>query len=180
MNPEENTNLYRPDSDAETSGPTPKVGAKGSTITWTASEYIEHQRGPSWYGLLVLCTVALAAVTYLLTKDYFATGTIVVVGIIVAVFVGHKPQQVTYELNISGIKVGSKFYDYGSFKSFSITRDGLLNSLNLYPLKRFMPPIAAYFDAKDEERITNLVGDRLPLEEGRLDRIEQLSRRLKL
>jgi hypothetical protein len=117
--------------------------------------------------------------TYFLTKEYFATGTIVVVGIIVAIYARQKPRQVTYELSESGIRIGEKSYNYHLFKSFALIKDGLLNSVQLSPLKRFMPPISAYYDAADEEKITDILGEHLPYEDAKPDRIESLSRRLK-
>lgn len=179
MDTDESANLYHPEESGQPAQLASNSG-KNKIISWTASEYIEHQRGASWYLALVGVTAAIAAGTYFATKEYFATGTIVVVGIIVATFVGHKPRQITYELSNSGLKAGNKTYNYSAFKSFAIISDGALSSLNLYPLKRFVPPISAYFEAKDQNRILGIIGERLPLEERGADRLENLSRRLKL
>jgi len=151
----------------------------GPSVTWTASEYIHHDRGAGWYLVLLIGTVGLAAVVYFLTKDYFATGTIIVLGIIVAIFAGRKPNQLTYELTSSSIKVGQKTYTYNLFKSFAIIREGTLNSISLIPIKRFMPPVTAYFADADEERITKELGSHLPYEERKADSIDKLSRRLR-
>ncbi|HSX17865.1 MAG TPA: hypothetical protein VLE51_00725 [Candidatus Saccharimonadales bacterium] len=152
---------------------------KDTSFSWTASEYIDHDRGASWYLLLIIGTALLAAGTYLLTKEYFATGTIVAVGIIVGIYSRQKPRQVTYELSESSLRIGEKSYSYNLFKSFALVKDGMLNSIQLSPLKRFMPPISAYYDAADEEKITDILGEHLPYEDAKPDRIESLSRRLK-
>jgi len=151
----------------------------GGTITWTASEYIHHDRGAGWYGALFLGTIALAGGVYLLTKDYFATGAIVVVGAIVGAFAGRKPSQVTYELSSSGLRVGQKMYAYGLFKSFSIIRSGQASSISLLPLKRLMPPVDAYFGPADEEKITDVLGQHLPFEERKQAGIDRLSYKLR-
>lgn len=179
MSSEDDKNLYRP-GDSEEQAQSVSKNNKTKTVSWTASEFIEHQRGASWYLGLVAATAAITAATYFITKEYFATGTILVVGIIVAVFVRHKPRQITYEVDERGLKAGDRTFNYGEFKSFSVFSDGALNSLNLYPLKRFMPPISAYFEAKDQDRIVSIVGEHLPLEERSPDKLENLSRRLKL
>jgi hypothetical protein len=179
MNPEENTNFYNPDDDDD-AGPAAAGADKDTTVTWTASEYIEHQRGVSWYTLLALATLGLAAAVYFLTKDYFATGTIVALGVIVGAFVGRKPRQVQFELSESGLRIGEKSYSYNLFKSFAVVREGNLISLNLTPIKRFMPPVSAYFDPKDEQKITNIIGEHLPYEERKPGAIDRLSLRLKL
>jgi hypothetical protein len=124
-------------------------------------------------------TVAIAVVVYLVTKDYFATGVIATLGIIVSVFSMHKPQQITYELSNSGLKAGEKAYPLRLFKSFAIIREAELVSVNLIPTKRFMPPLSIYFDPADEQKIVNLLGSHMPLEPGGLDTIERLARRLR-
>jgi hypothetical protein len=157
----------------------PTGPAGGGSITWAATEYTHHDRGASWYALLFLGTVGLAAAVYFLTKDYFATGSIVVLGIIVGAFAVRKPGQITYELSDSGLRVGQKLYSFNQFKSFSITHDGVANSVSLLPLKKFMPPVDAYFGPGDEEKITDLLGKHLPYEQRKAPGIDRLSRKLK-
>src|SRR5438067_766422 len=109
---EEQANFdYKPDA--------PKSAAKKASarkVIWTASEYIDHQRGASWYLLLVMGTAVLAALVYLLTKDYFATGIIIVVGLILGSVAHWKPRQVNYELSSSGFQADEKFYPFSLFK----------------------------------------------------------------
>ena len=171
---------YKQDKSQETTngadGSPPKHGS--DSYSWTASEYIDHQQGAGWYASLGLITVALAAGAYF-WLDYFTTGTIVVVGAIVGIFAARRPNQLTYELSDREVKIGDKVYPYRSFKSFSIAKDGAMTSLNLSPIKRFIPPISIFFDPADEAKITAILGDRLPLEQHKADRIESLSRRLR-
>jgi len=162
-----------------TTSSTPPPTSGSTSVPWSASEYIHHDRGAAWYALLLLGTAGLAAAVYLLTKDYFATGAIAVVGIIVGVFAARKPSQVTYEISDSGLKVGQKLYPFNQFKSFSITHDAGVSSVSLLPLKKFMPPVDAYFGPADEEKITDLVGRHLPYEERKTAGIDRLSRKLK-
>ena len=152
---------------------------KDTVITWTASEYIDHTRGAGWYLALVAGTVVLSAAVYLLTKDYFASGVIVFMAVILGIFSTHKPKQVTYELSSSGLKAGEKNYPYSLFKSFTIIRENALCSLNLIPIKRLMPTLSIYFDPAQEQKIIGVVGNHLAYEEGGLDTIEKLSRRLR-
>lgn len=148
-------------------------------ISWTASEYIDHDNGLSWYGLLLLFTTVLAAGIYLLTHDYLAAGTIFVLGLIVGIAAARKPQQITYQLTSSGIKIGEKFYNFRSYRSFYIVKEGSLHSISLMPLKRFSPALSVYFDPADEQRIVDKLSHRLPFEEHQVDTIEKISRRLR-
>lgn len=179
---------YKPDNG--TAAPNlPVVGANqpaagedrpASSVNWQALEFIEHHHTASWYSGLFLITAALAAAVYLTAKDYFAIGTIIVVGVITGVFAGHKPARAQYEISDSGLRINNRNYPYNSFKSFSILREGPLTSVNLYPLKRFMPPISAYFEPADEPKIVGAIGNYLPYETRKLDNIERLARRLHL
>jgi uncharacterized protein (DUF486 family) len=150
-----------------------------NAITWTASEYIDHYRGVLWYLMLVIGTAALAGLIYLITRDYFAAGTTVMVGIIIASVARWKPRQVEYRLSPRGFRVGDKHYSFAQFKSFSVIQEGQLRSLALFPIKRFAPPITAFIDEAEEEGIVDLIGEHLPMEEATPDRIDRLSRRLR-
>jgi hypothetical protein len=148
-------------------------------FSWTSVEYIEHERGAGWYVLLLLVTAGIAAATYFISKDYFAVGVIVAAGIIVTVYAGRKPNQITYEITNKGLNIGQKTYPYSTFRSFSVFHEGQLSSVNFLPIKRLMPPIAAYFEPQNEQKIMNVIGDHLPYEEHTLDPIDRLTRRLR-
>ena len=178
---------YKPDGgdshqpappDGDDPQPTKKTSAQ--SISWEAPEFIDHPHSFGWYSVLALCTAILAGLVFLIARDYVATGTIVIVGIIVGVFANQKPGIAKYEITDSGLSINGKLYRYGDYKSFAILQEGNLSSVNLFPLKRFMPPLSAYFDSKDEEKITNTLGDFLPFENRKLDAIDRLSRRLRL
>ena len=163
---------YKSDSDAESSN-------SRESISWTASEFIEHNRGKTWYLLLVVSTFGLAVLVYFLTKDMFGALIIVVLGMIVASIAHRKPRQIGYGLSSRGIVIGDKNYSYKEFKSFAIVRDGALTSLVLVPLKKFAAPISVFFDPDDEKKIISILGDHLPLEQRSADHIDSLSRKLR-
>lgn len=174
MNQKE-TNFYHPDED----GAAPSASSS-SGFTWEAPEFIEHHHPGSWYAALVAVTVLLAAFTLLVTHDLFATAIILVLGIIIWIFAGHKPGTAQYELNSRGLSINGKLYPYSGYKSFTILHEGELSSINLRPLKRFMPPISAYYTPGDEEKIVDTIGTALPYEDRPMDSIDRLARRLRL
>ncbi|HVX58723.1 MAG TPA: hypothetical protein VG964_03230 [Candidatus Saccharimonadales bacterium] len=151
----------------------------GQPVSWTASEYIDHEQGLGWFTLLTLATAALAVVVYFLTKDYFATGVIVVVGLIVGVFARRKPRELKYELSADGLRIENRLYPLRIFKSYTIIQEGPIGNLEFMPLKRFMPPVSAYFELSDQKRIVAVLQNYLPYEERGLDNVERLSRRLR-
>lgn len=159
-----------------------KTNRKQSTpapISWTASEYIEHTRGPIWYVALGAITLVFAAVVYRYNHDRFATALVAVVGMIVALYSLKKPQQLTYQLSDDGLVIGEKPYSYRLFKSFAIIHEGALSSITFLPIKKFMPPLNIFFEATDEEHIVKILGNHLPYEERGLDKIDSLTRKLR-
>lgn len=186
MNPE-GEDFYKPEGTAtvaevpkpQAASPPPAKPPTDNAFSWTASEFIDHNKGSSWYLMLFAITAGLATGAYFLTKEYFTVGIIVVLGIIVALYARQKPKQVTYELSNSGLRIGEKLYPYNLFKSFSLVNDGALNSIQFTPLKKLMPPISAFYQAADEEKITDILSQHLPFEESKPDSISRLSRRLR-
>jgi len=155
--------------------------AKSKNFSWEASEFIEHPHGTGWYMMLVISTLLLSAIVYFVSsRDIAAAIIIVFLGIAVGLFAKRKPAVAKYEITSSGLKVNEKLYRYGDYKSFAMIDEGALSSVNLIPLKRFLPPVSAYFEDKDEKEITDALGDHLPYEPRKLDMVERLSRRLRL
>jgi hypothetical protein len=179
---------YKPDkvsasepnsSASDSSVPLPK-STSPKAVAWQGTEYIDAPHGTGWYMALILVTIALAALVYLTSKDKIAAGIIVIVGFIVSVFAAQKPKLANYEVNDSGLSINGKIYSYNGYKSFVVVKEGDLSSINLFPLKRFMPPISAYFDPKDEAKIVQAIGNYLPYEDRKLDTVDRLARRLRL
>jgi hypothetical protein len=182
MAAEENTNWdYKPsgDSGAEQVGQGGSSAQPAENISWTAKEFIEHDRNAGWYTMLILGSVVLAALIYLITKDFFAVGATVVAGIIGAIYAGHKPNDLNYELSDRSIKVGERTYNYSIFKAFSIAHEGAHTSIVLEPIKRFMPPMTLYFPPEKEDQLTEVIGNHLPLQEYQPTTVERLSHRLR-
>jgi hypothetical protein len=179
---------YKPDSanngyttaSGDNNVSSPSKPSSSQSVSWEASEFIEHHHGMAWFLALFLCTVAMAALVFLIARDYIASGTIVIVGIIVGVFAAQKPGPAKYEITDAGLAINGKIYNYGNYKSFAVIKEGSLSSLNLFPLKRLMPPLSAYFNPADEPKIMNAVGRYLPYEDRQLDAVERLARRLRL
>lgn len=180
---EENSGEDKPgwsfNSETEGSADNTQYAAEASVLSWTASEYIAHQHGAGWYLALTAGTAVITALLYVSTKSIFSASVMPVLGIIVGVFASRQPRQVSYELDRKGITIAGRFYPYNSFKSFSIIDEGGIPSVFLSPLKRFMPPISAYFDPKQGDNILKTLGDYLPFEQRQPDFTERLTHRLR-
>jgi len=180
---------YKPDTGAPTSGltpneaPEPKAQAAASPAqlskTWQAPEFADHVRNNGWYAAFFMGTVVIAAVVYLTTKEIFAVATTIILAILAGILLGREPRLINCEATDQGLKVDGKLYEYRNFKSFAIIQEGQMTSISLLPLKRFMPPVSAYFDIKDQDAIVSVIGEHLPYEARQADAIDRLSHRLR-
>jgi len=151
----------------------------GESITWTASEYIAHQKSASWYGLLALVVAILAAVIFFLTHDKITTGVVILCGIALGGYGARQPRQKQYRLDASGLTIGEKHYDFGNFRYFSIVDEGAFSSIVFMPLKRFATLTTIYYAPEDEGRIIELLSLVLPHEEAKRDPVDSFMSRIR-
>lgn len=157
----------------------PPTSARPADVTWSASEYVQHHHGATWYLALGVAAVGVGVILYVLTRSVFSAAIIPVLAIIVGVFASRPPRTIQYGLSDSGLSIGSRLYSYGNFKSFSVIDEGAVQSILLMPIKRFMPPVSAYFSVEDGDKIVNKLGDYLPFETAELDGTQRLARKLR-
>jgi len=156
----------------------PKSGDKDS-ISWTASEFVAHEKSAGWYGTLMLAAAIIAALIYLATKDIITATVVIIAALAFAVIAGRKPRQLQYQLDNTGVTVGHKQLAYHTFKSFSVVPEGAFSSIVFRPLKRFSSLTTIYYAPQDEEKIVNLLSDHLPMEERKPDAVDSMMRRIR-
>lgn len=181
--------LYHPASDPAVGGQPPdgfaplpvdpQMQDNGREVVWTASEFIAHEKSPSWFAGLVGVSLVVCALVYLITRDIFNTVIVVIAAIIFGVAANRPPRQMQYAVSDHGIEIGRRFYAYTDFRSFSIVDEGALRSIVFMPLKRFMPVLTIYYDPADEDRIGDVLVAHLPMHEHQHDLTERLMRRIR-
>lgn len=176
--PEDQNSGQTPEQSDEDKSPVPVTDNTAAT-TWTASEYIEHNKGFGWYALLFLAAVVLAAAAYLISRDIVSTAAIGVIAVIFAVAAARKPRVLTYRLDESGLTIGQKFYPYNNFKSFTLVQQGAFPSITFMPLKRFMPSLSIYFAPGDQQKILDALSKHLPMEQSQGELVDRLMHRLR-
>jgi hypothetical protein len=149
------------------------------SVHWTASEFIDHDKRAGWFIGLAAAAAVACVLVYFVTHDTIATVMIVVAAALFGVTAGRKPNTLDYNLDSSGIKIGSKLYEYNFFKSFSVIEEGALSSIQLTPLARFSPPISLYYPPEQEDQILNTLSNYLPHEERHRDPVDRLMRRIR-
>jgi hypothetical protein len=159
--------------------PTPAETQNGGVVQWTASEYVDHTKGPAWFVLMGLGLFGTVALVYFLLKDIFAAALLGLAGITFAVFAGRRPQVLQYSISPQGISIGQRTHAFEDFKSFSLTESGPLPAILLLPLRRFLPPITIFYDPREEDKIIEALADYLPHEEREPDVVDRLMSRIR-
>lgn len=150
-------------------------------ITWTAQEYVHIDKSPVWFILFVLIVLALVAVDVFLLKSWSFSVLVIVMAVAVVIYVRRPPRSLTYALSpAQGLYVGERLYHFDEFKAFGLIQDGEHHSIMLIPRKRFAPGVSVYFPDEAGERIVDILGQRLPMENLKLDIVDVIVRKLRL
>jgi hypothetical protein len=164
----------------ETAPAPPQAVSPNETVTWTASEYIAHQKTTNWYIALGVGTALVTMAIFFLTgHSILSTGVVFLICVAIGVFAARKPGAVEYTLSIDGVHIGQKIYPYHNFKSFAVVEEGGVNSIWLRPLRRFLPTVNMYFGPEDEDRIVGMLDNFLPREDRDRDTLDRISHRFR-
>ncbi len=148
-------------------------------VTWSASEFISHQKTGVWYLGLGVATALITFIIVIVTKSFMSAGVVALTSIVLGFYAARKPEVKQYEINEYGVMIADKAFPYETFKSFSVVQEGAINSIWLRPLKKYLPTITMYFSPEDEDRIVDTLQNFLPEEDRALDSIERFTRRIR-
>lgn len=157
------------------------VQDQGSTIiSWTASEFIAYDKGPKWYLAAFGAALVLSILTFFVTSQD-KISTVFVFGLIMLLifFAKRQPRIMSYAITNKGIVIGNTLFSYNSLKSFAIIDEGAISSIDILPLKRFMPSISMYYEPQDEAKITEALGAYLPKDERKQALIDKLMHKIR-
>lgn len=186
MNPDQN-GYWQPQQEepapaAEVPQSAPETPAvEQQPITWSAQEYVHLDKGGWWYVLFALVVLGFIAIDFFLLRSWTFTALVIVMAVAVIVYIRRPPRTLTYALSPQqGLYVGEKLYHFDDFKAFGLIRDAEHYSIMLIPRKRFAPGVSVYFPEEAGEKIVDIMGQRLPMEELKLDLIDVVVRKLRL
>ncbi len=199
MNPDQQKNYWEQDpSTAEATEPkvvdtTPDVAASQPSpsqrikesaiepIRWTANEYVHLEKNGLWYVIFGLVVLGLIASDVFLLKSWTFSLLVIVMAFAVIVYIRRPPREIQYTLSgKQGLYIGERLYSFADYKAFGLIRDGEHHSIMLIPVKRFAVGVSVYFPEEAGERIVDILGSILPMENLKLDAIDVLVRRLRL
>jgi hypothetical protein len=148
-------------------------------VSWTASEFVAHQKSAGWFLMLAMGAVFGAGMVFLLTRDYISSAMVLIVVVLFGIFAARQPRVLHYSVDEQGIHIESKNYPFRLFKSFAVQDEGPIQSISLLPMRRFMPAISIYYPQEEEKRILGVLGNFLPIEERPHDIIDRFMHKIR-
>jgi hypothetical protein len=153
--------------------------ASKTIINWQAKEYIERKKTGGWYIGLAVVTAGLVALSIWL--QYYSFLAVIIAAVIaLIVYITRAPRTLTYSLTEDGISEGNNLHPFDKFKSFGIFNEDNHYSIILIPKARFGTRMTVYFPEAEGEQIVDFFGERLPMEEVKLDMLDKLVRWLRI
>jgi hypothetical protein len=162
-----------PQDDNNYTQPPKTSNTTASLISWDASEYAEVEKNAIWVICFLAVALAIFGAAIWLAAWTFAV-VIVVMTVAMGVFAFRKPQILHYELTNSGIIIDNKEHNYNEFRTFGVLPEDDSFTMVLIPVQRFMPSTNIYFPAENGEKIVDIVGSHLPLQDMKRDPIDSL------
>ncbi len=139
---------------------------------WEAPEFKHYEKSLSWYLLLGAAVLGLA-VYQILTADYFGATTMVILGILIALFAQKKPNTVYIALDNQGITLDEMKIPYKSFQEFWIVETAEHRTLNLQASTYIKQTIIVELLEQDTAKIRKLLAKHLPEAEHNLPTFSQ-------
>jgi len=158
-----------------------KVNSDDNVVTWTAQEYVHIDKSPLWFVIFVVVVLGLIAIDVFFLQSWTFSVLVIVMAVAVIIYTRRPPRMLTYGLSSQqGLYVDERLYHFEDFKSFGIIKDGEHHSIMMIPVKRFSPGVSVFFPEDAGEQIVDILGQRLPMEDLKLDVIDIVVRKLRL
>lgn len=149
-------------------------------IAWNAPEGIRVQRGAVWYVLFAIVLAGLMALAILVFQNWTFAVLLPIMAVALFVLSNKNPQIINYAISPKGIYIADTLHDFSEFRAFGLIHDNDQHSILLLPVKRFSPGLTIYFSEAEGERIVDMLGARLPMQEIKPDALEKFIRLIKL
>ncbi len=164
---------------ADPSDSTPPAAPDTGQFSWRAHEFAQHERPFFWYLGFIVLAIGLLALSILVLKSWLGAVVIGLMLVALVTYAHRSPRELQYSISQTGLSIGGKFFPYSSFRSFAIVSMRSFLTLELDPLKRFMPRLSIFLDQPTADQVGAILAKHLPQEDRRSDLIDQLSHALK-
>jgi hypothetical protein cdiviTM7_02271 len=149
-------------------------------IAWNAPEGVRIQRGAVWYVLFAIVLAGLMALAILVFQNWTFAILLPIMAVALFVLSNNNPQTINYAISPKGIYIADTLHDFSEFRAFGLLHENDQHSILLLPVKRFSPGLTIYFSEAEGEKIVDMLGARLPMQEIKPDALEKFIRLIKL
>ena len=149
-------------------------------VQWQAVEYVQYTKQPLWYVGFAVVVIALMVLAVWLMQAWTFAILILVMAAALMVYSHRPPRELTYVLSEKGLYINDQLHPMGEFKAFGVVQDSALHSLMLIPVKRFRPGLSVYFPTEVGERVVDILGAYLPMQDLKLDTFDKIVQKLRL
>jgi hypothetical protein len=147
-------------------------------VQWQAPEYIQERRSPWWYIGFWIVTILLVAIAAFVIRSWSFAILVPAMAAALMIYSHRPPHMLSYVLSAKGLYINEKLHPMNEFRSFGIMKDESIPSLMLIPVKRFRPGLTVHFPDEMVEAIVDLLGQRIPMQELKLDALDHVIRKL--
>ncbi len=149
-------------------------------VTWNHPDGPTIHRGILWYVAFGAITIGLVLLAIFVFKSITFAVLVPIMSIAIITLLLKPPQNINYAISPKGIYIADKLHDFSEFRAFGVTeRDGQ-HSISLLPIKRFSPELTLYFPVDKGEKIVDMLGARLPMQDIKADVLEKIIYLIKL
>ena len=141
-----------------------------TSLDWVGSDNSLRQRGGNWYGIWVVVFVTISAVAFLLHWflgywQFWSTLVLAVFIFVALVVANRQTREVNYSLTKKDIIINGKPYPLSNFRAFSVSNSDGTWMLSLIPTKKMALDFDIIIPAEQGERIVDVFGKLLPMEQ---------------
>jgi hypothetical protein len=147
-------------------------------ITWTAPEYIQHDKDKQWY-IIAGITAAVSVIIATLTWNWSMALAIIVFAVVYHYLqTKHPPKNIEIKITELGIYVGEMFFPYSHIQAFWIfyTKDN--KSLNLKIKGRVYSDVIIQLNDQDPATLRKFLVGEIPELEGKEEKLMDILIRL--
>jgi hypothetical protein len=159
--------------------PTEKQIEQAEVIfSWSAPEYIQHQKTARWYVIATVIALAFTAGAVITANWTMAIAILVFAGVYEFTQRFHPPKIVDIHISELGIHLGHMFYPFSSMQAFWIMLKPGLKTLNIRVHRQFYSDVVIQLMDQDAAKIRSYLVGQIPEWEGKDERLQDLILRL--
>lgn len=133
-------------------------------FSWETADIIKSPATDLYMAISVIASMGMIGWA-IYTKSFMVAVTFAILAAVIILVLNEEPKKVKVRISENGADINGAHYDFGDFKSFSISYSQGLPSLNFNPKKPYLPAMAVYIEGEPEKDLEEFLEIYLPKEE---------------